>query len=172
MPPVIGALIIGVIAVALGGGIGSGSSGALQTGAWFAAPVWVWPTFSAAAMIELVVPLAITVLVVQNGQGVAVLKAAGTEGEGAWRLPLAPAYDKLIDSRLADIKNTGGRPAGSITAAQFLQRFVAEGTPWVHLDIAGVALPPGETAMAPKGATGWGVMTLDRLVRDRFEAKA
>ena len=102
----------------------------------------------------------------------AVLKAAGTEGEGAWRLPLAPAYDKLIDSRLADIKNTGGRPAGSITAAQFLQRFVAEGTPWVHLDIAGVALPPGETAMAPKGATGWGVMTLDRLVRDRFEAKA
>ncbi|MBP8931041.1 MAG: leucyl aminopeptidase [Paracoccus sp.] len=102
----------------------------------------------------------------------AVLKAAKTEGEGAWRLPLAPAYDKLIDSRLADIKNTGGRPAGSITAAQFLQRFVAEGTPWVHLDIAGVALPPGETAMAPKGATGWGVMTLDRLVRDRFETKA
>ena len=102
----------------------------------------------------------------------AVLKAAKAEGEGAWRLPLAPAYDKLIDSRLADIKNTGGRPAGSITAAQFLQRFVAEGTPWVHLDIAGVALPPGETAMAPKGATGWGVMTLDRLVRDRFEAKA
>jgi leucyl aminopeptidase len=100
-----------------------------------------------------------------------VLKAAKTEGEGAWRLPLAPAYDKLIDSRLADIKNTGGRPAGSITAAQFLQRFVAEGTPWVHLDIAGVALPPGETAMAPKGATGWGVMTLDRLVRDRFETK-
>lgn len=79
MPPVIGALIIGVIAVALGGGIGSGSSGALQTGDWFAAPVWVWPTFSAAAMIELVVPLAITVLVVQNGQGVAVLKAAGHE---------------------------------------------------------------------------------------------
>ncbi len=102
----------------------------------------------------------------------AVLKAAKAEGEGAWRLPLAPAYDKLIDSRLADVKNTGGRPAGSITAAQFLQRFVDKDMPWVHLDIAGVALPPGETAMAPKGATGWGVMTLDRLVRDRFEAKA
>lgn len=102
----------------------------------------------------------------------AVLKAAATEGEGAWRLPLAPAYDKLVDSRLADVRNSAGRPAGSITAAQFLQRFVAEGTPWVHLDIAGVALPPGETAMAPKGATGWGVMTLDRLVRDRFEPKA
>ena len=101
-----------------------------------------------------------------------VLAAARAEGEGAWRLPLAPAYDKLIDSRLADIKNTGGRPAGSITAAQFLQRFVAENVPWVHLDIAGVALPPGGTALAPKGASGWGVMTLDRLVRDMFEKRA
>ncbi|WP_199261525.1 leucyl aminopeptidase [Paracoccus binzhouensis] len=101
----------------------------------------------------------------------AVLAAARAEGEGAWRLPLGPGYDKLIDSRLADVKNTGGRPAGSITAAQFLQRFVREGTPWVHLDIAGVALPPAETALAPKGASGWGVMTLDRLVRDRFEGK-
>ena len=99
----------------------------------------------------------------------AVLKAAKAEGEGAWRLPLAPAYDKLIDSRLADIKNTGGRPAGSITAAQFLQRFIEKDMPWVHLDIAGVALPPGETAMAPKGATGWGVMTLNRMIRDQFE---
>ncbi|MEG4642968.1 leucyl aminopeptidase [Paracoccus sp. P2] len=99
----------------------------------------------------------------------AVLNAAKAEGEGAWRLPLGPAYDKLIDSRLADIKNTGGRAAGSITAAQFLQRFVGEGMPWVHLDIAGVALPPAETGLAPKGASGWGVMTLDRLVRDRFE---
>ena len=98
------------------------------------------------------------------------LAVARAEGEGAWRLPLGPSYDKLIDSRLADIKNTGGRPAGSITAAQFLQRFVREGTPWIHLDIAGVALPPGETPMAPRGATGWGVMALDRLVRDDFEA--
>lgn len=101
----------------------------------------------------------------------AVLDAAKAEGEGAWRLPLGPAYDKLIDSRLADIKNTGGRAAGSITAAQFLQRFVGEGLPWVHLDIAGVALPPAETGLAPKGASGWGVMTLDRLVRDRFERR-
>lgn len=98
-----------------------------------------------------------------------VLNAARAEGEGAWRLPLGPGYDKLIDSRLADVKNTGGRPAGSITAAQFLRRFVREDVPWVHLDIAGVALPPAETALAPKGASGWGVMTLDRLVRDRFE---
>ena len=98
-----------------------------------------------------------------------VLKAAGSEGEGAWRLPLSPAYDALIDSRLADIKNTGGRPAGSITAAQFLQRFIRDGQPWVHIDIAGVALPPGATDLAPKGATGWGVMTLNRMIRDNFE---
>lgn len=97
-------------------------------------------------------------------------RAAGAEDEGIWRMPLAPAYDELIKSRLADIKNSGGRPAGSITAAQFLQRFIRKGTPWAHIDIAGVALPPRETTLAPKGATGWGVLTLDRLVRDRFEA--
>lgn len=98
------------------------------------------------------------------------VKAAEAEAEGIWRMPLAPAYDELIKSRLADVKNSGGRPAGSITAAQFLQRFIRKGTPWAHLDIAGVALPPKETTLAPKGATGWGVLTLDRLVRDRFEA--
>ena len=98
-----------------------------------------------------------------------VLEAARAEGEGAWRLPLAPAYDKLIDCRLADMKNTGGRPAGSITAAQFLQRFIREDQPWVHLDIAGVALPPGATDLAPKGASGWGVMTLNRMIRDNYE---
>ena len=98
-----------------------------------------------------------------------VLEAARAEGEGAWRLPLAPAYDKLIDSRLADMKNTGGRAAGSITAAQFLQRFIRDDQPWVHLDIAGVALPPGGAELAPKGASGWGVMTLNRMIRDNFE---
>ncbi|SDD29099.1 leucyl aminopeptidase [Paracoccus isoporae] len=98
-----------------------------------------------------------------------VLSAAEAEGEGAWRLPLAPAYDKQIDSRLADVKNTGGRPAGSITAAQFLQRFVRKDQPWVHIDIAGVALPPGGSDLAPKGASGWGVMTLNRLISDQFE---
>ena len=97
--------------------------------------------------------------------------AAKAEGEGAWRLPLGKPYDDLIKSRLADMKNTGGRAAGSITAAQFLQRFIKPGQPWAHLDIAGVALPPSATDLAPKGATGWGVMTLDRLVRDQFESK-
>ncbi|MCV2870828.1 leucyl aminopeptidase [Defluviimonas sp. WL0050] len=99
----------------------------------------------------------------------ALLKAAQAEGEGAWRMPMGPGYDELIKTRLADIKNTGGRPAGSITAAQFLKRFVKDETPWCHIDIAGVALPPKETALAPKGASGWGVMTLDRLVRDMLE---
>lgn len=96
----------------------------------------------------------------------AFLKAAAAEGEGAWRMPMGPAYDTLIKSRLADMKNTGGRPAGAVTAAQFLRRFVRDEVPWIHLDIAGVALPPKETTLAPKGASGWGVMALDRLIRD------
>jgi leucyl aminopeptidase len=100
----------------------------------------------------------------------AFLKAASAEGEGAWRMPLGPAYDKMLKSDKADMKNVGGRPAGAVTAAQFLQRFVAEGTPWVHLDIAGVAQVSADHATGPKGATGWGVMALDRLIRDRFEA--
>lgn len=97
----------------------------------------------------------------------AVLAAAEEEGEGAWRMPLAPAYDKQLKSRIADMSNVGGRPAGSITAAQFLQRFVIKGTPWVHLDIAGVAYVSAENGVSPKGATGWGVRTLDRLIRSR-----
>jgi leucyl aminopeptidase len=97
------------------------------------------------------------------------LKAAAAEGEGAWRMPLGEAYDKLIKSNIADIKNTGGRPAGSITAAQFLKRFVKDDVPWIHLDIAGVALVKEETKLAPKGATGWGVLALNRLIADRFE---
>ena len=99
----------------------------------------------------------------------AFLKAAGAEGEGAWRMPMGPAYDKMLKSRIADMKNVGGRPGGSITAAQFLKRFVQDGMPWIHLDIAGVALPPSETALAPKGATGWGVMALNRLIADTME---
>ncbi len=99
------------------------------------------------------------------------LKAANAEGEGAWRLPLGKAYDDMLKSQKADMKNVGGRPAGSITAAQFLQRFVQDGMPWIHLDIAGVAQVTKPTDLAPKGATGWGVMALDRLVRDKFEGE-
>ncbi|WP_296424991.1 leucyl aminopeptidase [Yoonia sp.] len=97
------------------------------------------------------------------------IKAATAEGEGAWRLPLSPAYDELIKSKIADIKNVGGRFAGSITAAQFLQRFVKKEVPWIHLDIAGVASVKKETALAPEGATGWGVMALNRLIADQYE---
>ncbi len=100
----------------------------------------------------------------------AFLKAAEVEGEGAWRLPLGPGYDKLLKSRLADMKNSMGRPAGSITAAQFLKRFVKDDMPWIHLDIAGVALLAEASDLAPKGATGWFVRSLDRLVRERYES--
>ena len=100
----------------------------------------------------------------------AFLAAAEAEGEGAWRMPLGRAYDEKLKSRVADMKNVGGREAGSITAAQFIARFVKEGTPWVHLDIAGTASVKSGTDLAPAGATGWGVLALDRLVRERFEA--
>ena len=88
-------------------------------------------------------------------------------GEAAWRLPLGPGYDKQIKSRLADMKNTGGRPAGSITAAQFLKRFVKDEVPWVHVDIAGVALVKETLDLCPRGATGWGVLSCDALIRGR-----
>ena len=99
------------------------------------------------------------------------LSAAASEGEGAWRMPLGQAYDDQLKSRIADMKNVGGRPGGSITAAQFLQRFVKDGTPWIHLDIAGVASAKSDTVYAPKGASGWGVLALNRLVADQFEAE-
>ncbi|MEL6959251.1 MAG: leucyl aminopeptidase [Pseudomonadota bacterium] len=99
------------------------------------------------------------------------LKAAEAEGEGAWRMPMGAAYDAKLKSRIADMKNVGGRDAGSITAAQFLQRFIKDDMPWIHLDIAGVASVKAETALAPAGATGWGVMTLNRLIADGYEAE-
>ncbi|MWB77359.1 leucyl aminopeptidase [Pseudooceanicola sp. 216_PA32_1] len=99
----------------------------------------------------------------------AFLKAAESECEGAWRLPMGQAYDDQLKSRIADMKNVGGRPGGSITAAQFLRRFVKDEVPWIHLDIAGVASLKSDSMLAPKGATGWGVLALDRLVRDGFE---
>ncbi len=99
----------------------------------------------------------------------AFLKAAGAEGEGAWRMPLGAAYDKKLKSRIADMKNVGGRDAGAITAAEFLHRFVEGARPWMHLDIAGVALQKEDAGLAPKGATGWGVLALNRLIADKFE---
>ncbi|MEO5614153.1 MAG: leucyl aminopeptidase, partial [Cypionkella sp.] len=93
------------------------------------------------------------------------------EGEGAWRMPMGQAYDDKLKSRVADIVNSCGRDGGSITAAQFLRRFVKDETPWCHLDIAGTALLKTDSTLAPKGATGWGVMALNRLIRDKYESK-
>ncbi len=100
------------------------------------------------------------------------LTAAGkATGELLWRLPMGAAYDKIINSDAADMKNVGDRYGGSITAAQFLQRFVKD-TPWAHLDIAGMAWSDKDRATVPKGASAFGVRLLDRLVRDNYEEKA
>lgn len=99
------------------------------------------------------------------------LKAAAAEGEGAWRMPMGQAYDDKLKSRVADMVNSCGRDGGSITAAQFLRRFVRDETPWCHLDIAGVALLKSDQPLSPKGATGWGVAALNRLILDKYEAK-
>lgn len=93
-----------------------------------------------------------------------------TSGDRLWRMPLGPAYDKLIDSPIADMKNVGPRWGGSITAAQFLQRFVEDGTPWAHLDIAGMAWADKPGATWDKGATGYGARLLDQYVRDVLES--
>jgi leucyl aminopeptidase len=101
----------------------------------------------------------------------AFLAAARAEGEGAWRMPMGDGYDAKLKSRVADMVNSCGRDGGSITAAHFLKRFVKPDTPWCHLDIAGTALLKSESTLAPKGATGWGVMALNRLIKDSFEPK-
>ncbi len=95
-------------------------------------------------------------------------KAGEETGERVWRMPLGAEYDKLIDSKFADMKNTGGRFAGSITGAQFVQRFVDK-TPWAHLDIAGTALSSPQTEINKSWSAGWGVRLLDRLVEDHYE---
>jgi leucyl aminopeptidase len=100
-----------------------------------------------------------------------ILQAGREEGEPVWRLPLAASYDKLLKSKIADMKNIGGPNAGSITAAQFLQRFVVEKTPWAHLDIAGVAWQDSEQkTLIPSWGTGWGVRILNRLTADHYES--
>jgi leucyl aminopeptidase len=98
------------------------------------------------------------------------LTAAGkASGDKLWRLPVGPAYDKLIDSPIADIKNVGPRDAGSITAAQFLQRFIKDGVKWAHLDIAGTVWADKDGPTWAKGATGYGVKLLDQFIADNYE---
>jgi leucyl aminopeptidase len=99
-----------------------------------------------------------------------IASAGKAVGEPVWRLPMGPAYDKLIRSKIADMKNIGGAHAGSITAAQFLQRYIEDDRPWAHLDIAGVAFQDGEQkALAPSWGTGWGVRILNELVAAHYE---
>jgi len=99
------------------------------------------------------------------------LIAAGrASGEFLWRMPLGEAYDKIINSDIADVKNVGNRYGGSITAAQFIQRFV-NGLPWAHLDIAGMAWSDKDAPTVPKGATGYGVRLLERFVADYYEER-
>jgi leucyl aminopeptidase len=106
---------------------------------------------------------------------VAALTATGTAtGEKLWRLPMGAAYDKMIESPIADIKNMGSKYAGSITAAQFLGRFIDKGadgkvTPWAHLDIAGMVWADTDGRTWAKGATGYGVRLLDAYVRENLE---
>ena len=95
-------------------------------------------------------------------------KAGEHTGEKLWRMPLHDNYDKQIKSDIADMKNVGGRPGGSITAAQFIQRFVNK-KPWAHLDIAGMAWSSKDSPTIPKGATAFGVRLLDRLVAEHYE---
>ncbi|MEE8352137.1 MAG: leucyl aminopeptidase [Rhodospirillales bacterium] len=98
-------------------------------------------------------------------------EAGEITGEKLWRMPLGDEYDKMLKSDIADMKNiSGGRGAGSITAAQFLQRFVGR-TPWAHLDIAGVTWSKKDMDLSPKGATAFGVRLLDRMVADNHEVK-
>lgn len=106
-----------------------------------------------------------------NDDGLAdkLLDAGKESGDPLWRFPLSKAYDKLIDSPIADMKNVGARGAGSITAAQFLQRFIKDGVKWAHLDIAGTVWAEKDGAVWAKGATGYGVRLLDRFIADNFE---
>ena len=98
------------------------------------------------------------------------LIAAGSEvGDPLWRLPMGEAYNKMIDSPIADMKNVGPREAGSITAAQFLARYVGEGVAWAHLDIAGMVWSAKAGATYDKGATGYGVRLIDRFIADNHE---
>ena len=98
-----------------------------------------------------------------------ILAAGKTVGEPCWRMPMGEDFNRMIDSDIADMKNVGGRWGGSITAAQFLERFIQNGTAWAHLDIAGVTWSDKDRPTAPKGATGFGVRLLDELVAKHYE---
>ena len=144
------------------------------------AMTWTQRTFKPKSMIDLATLTGAIVITLgheyaglfSNDEGLSaqLIKAAGESGDKLWRQPLADAYDRLIDSPIADMKNVGPREAGSITAAQFLNRYVEDGVAWAHLDIAGMAWGDKASATAEKGATGYGVRLLDQFIADTAEA--
>ena len=143
------------------------------------AMTWAQKTFKPKTMIDLATLTGAMIVSLGHEYGgmfsnddslAAELDAAGkASGDKLWRMPMGEAYDRLIDSPIADIKNVGPREAGSITAAQFLARFVDEGVRWAHLDIAGMAWSDKPGSTFDKGATGFGVRILDQFVEDRAE---
>lgn len=143
------------------------------------AMTWVQQKFSPEYMVDLATLTGAMIIslgheyggLFSNDDGLAdkLTSAGKAAGDPLWRFPLGAAYDKLIDSPIADIKNVGPREGGSITAAQFLQRFVNDGVKWAHLDIAGMVWASKPGAVWDKGATGFGVRLLDRFVADNFE---
>lgn len=142
---------------------------------------WAQKTWSPEIMVDLATLTGAMIIslgsehggIFSNDDGLAEqLVAAGREaGDPLWRFPLSDAYNKLIDSPIADMKNVGPRGAGSITAAQFLQRFVNNGVKWAHLDIAGMVWADKPGATWDKGATGFGVRLLDEFVARNVEKK-
>jgi leucyl aminopeptidase len=140
---------------------------------------WVQKRFKPAVLVDLATLTGAIIITLGNEYGglfsnddglAEQLTAAGkASGDPLWRQPLGAAYDKLIDSPIADMKNVGPREGGSITAAQFIQRFVDDGVKWAHLDIAGMVWASKPGAVWDKGATGYGVRLLDRFVADNFE---
>jgi leucyl aminopeptidase len=98
------------------------------------------------------------------------MKASDESGDKLWRMPLGDAFDRMLDSEIADMKNVGPREGGSITAAQFIKRFIEDGVKWAHLDIAGMAWSDKASSTYAKGATGFGVRLLDQFVADNLES--
>ena len=140
---------------------------------------WAQEHYDAARIVDLATLTGAMIISLGNEYGgmfanddtlAAQLTAAGlASGDKLWRMPLGHNYDKMIDSPVADVKNVGPREAGSITAAQFIQRFIKSGTPWAHLDIAGMVWAAKSGHSWDKGATGYGVRLLDQFVRDVVE---
>ena len=143
------------------------------------AMTWAQRTFKPEMMVDLATLTGAMIIALgyeyaglfSNDDGLAekLTKAGQASGDKLWRFPLGEAYDKQMDSQIADMKNAGPREGGSIMAATFLQRFVEDGTKWAHLDIAGTVWANKPGSLYDKGATGYGVALLDRFVSDNFE---